>query len=313
MFENQSQLFYIRIQCIFLLTKHYSVVLQSSPLDIISSISPTMKQVAQFGRKILAIRRGVSFPPETLTPFLVRILARVGIWMDSDQYGSAGVRKKCLLFANHVNFGIFILTMIMDLVAPKESMSQLVNSFCQVFAITSAYLKAEIVQWQRKSLTNIFAKVAENDKKLRLKSAEDQEIEVLRGHFYWKELSLVMLFVFFDGCAVVMALGYIFLSPSKQLPFPASFPFSTEDGSWGFWVAYVSQCWGTILLSINYLLMDASIGSCYNQISLRFQVFGREIEKVQETADSLKRKQKLQEIVVEHEQLYRWIIFCRKI
>lgn len=270
-----------------------------------------MKQVLNFGRKILAIREGVAFPAETLTPLLIRILSNAGIWMDSDCFASACAREKCLLFANHINFGIFILSMIMDLFTPKESISQLVDAFCQVFAITSAYVKAEIVQWQRKSLTGIFSKVAENDKKLRLKSDEDPEIEVLRGQFYWKELFLVMLFVFFDGCAILMALGYSFLSHSKQLlPFPATFPFRIEDGCWGFWVAYVSQCWDTIFLSINYLLMDASIGSCYNQISLRFQVFGREIENIKDTADSLKRKQKLREIVGEHEQLYRWSIFA---
>lgn len=286
--------------CIFLSCANLS--LQRS----IKSLA-AMNSLVQAGKRVLAIRRGVEYPKETLTPALVKILTWFAIWTDSNHFESASVAYKVFLFINHLNFGFFILSMVFGLFAPKDSWLVLADDFCHVFAITGAYLKAEILHVQRKSLTEIFTKITQKDEKLQEKGRLDKKINYMRGQSYWNELSLVILFIFFDGCAVAMAISYIIAMPQKQLPFPAVYPFSIEDQGFGFWVACLSQIWGTIFLSINYLLMDASIGSCYNQIALHFRVLGREIKRLKEVTDREKRKMRLFEIVQDHEQLYRYV------
>lgn len=175
--------------------------------------------------------------------------------------------------------------------------------FGHAIAILGAFIKAEILQWQRQRLSEIFAKVAENDERLKLDN-KDPKVNRLRQEYYWTELSLVVPFLISDIAAVSVTLMQI-PKPGNQLPFPAKYPFDIRESTMGYLLAYFIQCWGTVFLSFNYILMDAGIGSCYNQIALQFQVIGIKVSKIGSLKTKAERKETLCNIIQEHDDLYR--------
>lgn len=209
-----------------------------------------------------------------------------------------------LMAFHHCVFAIHAATMMIKLFDCEADLFEFALTFSNVIAIVGAFFKAEILQWQRRPLSEIFAKIAENDEKLKGESRKDVKVSRLRGQYYWTELSLVVPFLFSDIVAVSFALAQI-PKAGNELPFAATFPFDIEQSTFGYTVAYFIQCWATIFLSYNYILMDAGIGSCYNQIALHFQVIGIKVEGLGEIKGKSKRKLTLIRIIQEHDELYK--------
>lgn len=212
---------------------------------------------------------------------------------------------KLLMLFHHCVFGILAITMVLNLFEPTTDLFKFADHFGHAIAVFGAFLKAEILQWHRKTLTEIFAKVAQNDEKLKLECAKNPKIDRLRREFFWTELSLVVPFLLSDIAAVSFKLTQI--PEERSLPFAATFPFDTGASTIGHLVAYFIQCWGTVFLSFNYILMDAGIGSCYNQIALQFQVVGIKVEAIGEIEKISERRGRLINIIREHDELFRYL------